>query len=218
MGAHLAPHWLPRVPPGLSSGDFGPGMFGCCFSQFLAVPLPAHCEFAVHVCPSVAFVPYPHALSCVLCRQLVPMIFLYFVCYALPGADAMDDSSFSGSSSGGDYTCTRELSSLSADTWEAFAFYFKNMAKLKRLVLLFHLPLDAVAHDLLDFGCLGEYGDVSEGEDPCNDAPENRLKDQPQLLVQPQHPFHSFVGCLFRSSVSRILPCMACWVLHAPSV
>ena len=149
--------------------------------------------------------PTPRAFS----RVLVPVVFLYFVCYALPGADAMEDSSFSGSSSGGDYACTRELSPLSADTWEAFAFYFKNMAKLKCFVLPLCLPLDAVAPDLLDLGCLGEYGDVSEGEDPCNDAPE---------LVQPQHPFRFFVGCLFRSSVSRTLPCMACWVLHAPSV
>ena len=53
--------------------------------------------------------PTPRALR----RVLVPMVFLYFVCYALPGADAMEDSSFSRSSSGGDYARTRELSSLS---------------------------------------------------------------------------------------------------------
>ena len=112
--------------------------------------------------------PTPRALS----RVLVPMVFLYVVCYALPGADAMEDSSVSGSSSGGDYSRTRELSSLSADTWEVFAFWFKNMAKLKKLVLPFRLPIDSVAPDPLDFGCLGEYGEVSEGEDPCEDAPE----------------------------------------------
>ena len=50
------------------------------------------------------------------------------------------------------------------------------MAKLKCLVLLFCLPLDVVAPmvapNLLDFGCLGEYEDVSEGEDPCDDGTE----------------------------------------------
>ena len=102
--------------------------------------------------------PTPRALS----RVLVPMVFLYIVCYSLPGADAMDDSSVSGSSSGGDYSRTRDLNSLSADTWEAFAFWFKNMAKLKKRVLPFRLPIDSVAPDPLDFGCLGEYGDVSD--------------------------------------------------------
>ena len=63
-----------------------------------------------------------HALG----HVLVPLICLYIVCFALLGADAMEASSFSESSSG-DYACTQELSSLSADTWEAFAFYFKNM-------------------------------------------------------------------------------------------
>ena len=72
----------------------------------------------------------------------------------------MEDSSFSGSSSG-DYACTRELASLSANTWEAFAFYFKNMAKLKCLVLQFRLPLDMIAPDPLDFSCVGEYEDMS---------------------------------------------------------
>ena len=76
----------------------------------------------------------------------------------------MDDSSFYGSSSG-DYARTRELSSLSADTWEAFAFYFKNMAKLKRLVLPFRLPVGMAAPDPLDFGCVGDYEDGSDPED-----------------------------------------------------
>ena len=107
-----------------------------------------------------------------LVRVPVPLICLYIVCFALPGADTMEDSSFSGTSSGGDYARTRELSSLSADTWEAFAFFFKNMAKLKRLVLPFRLPLDVVAPGPLDFGCAGGYGGVSEGEDPCDDVPE----------------------------------------------
>ena len=80
--------------------------------------------------------------------------------------DAMDDSSFSGSSSG-DYAHTCELSALSADTWEAFAFYFKNMAKLKRIILLFLLPVDMAAPDLYDVGCLGGY-DAADGEDPCD--------------------------------------------------
>ena len=34
------------------------------------------------------------------------------------------------------------------------------MAKLKRLVLPLHLPLDMFAPDLLDFGCVGDYDDV----------------------------------------------------------
>ena len=111
--------------------------------------------------------PTPHTLS----HVLVPMVFL-IVCYSLPGADAMEDSLVSGSSFGGDYSCTRELSSLSANTWEALAFWFKNMAKLKKLVLPFHLPINSVAPNPLDLGCLGEYGEVSEGEDPCEDAPK----------------------------------------------
>ena len=64
---------------------------------------------------------------CALSHVLVPLVLLYIVCFALPGADAMEDSSGSGSS---DYSRTKELSSLSADTWEVFAFWFKNMAKL----------------------------------------------------------------------------------------
>ena len=98
------------------------------------------------------------------------MVFLYVVCFALPGADAMEDSSVSGSSS--DYSRTKELSSLSADTWEVFAFWFKNMAKLRKLVLPFKLPIDAVAPDPFAVGCLGEYGELSDGEDPGEDAPD----------------------------------------------
>ena len=82
----------------------------------------------------------------------------------------MEDSSGSGSSS--DYSCTKELSSLSADTWEVFAFWFKNMAKLRKLVLPFKLPIDAVAPDPFAFGCLGEYGKLSDVEDPGEDAPD----------------------------------------------
>ena len=92
-------------------------MFGCCFWWFLAVPLPADLGFEVHRftfgllwrwCPTT---PSLRALG----HVLVPLICLYIVCFALPG-----DSSFSGSSSG-DYARTRELSSLSANTWEAVA-------------------------------------------------------------------------------------------------
>ena len=156
-----------------------------------------------------------------LSRALVPMVLLYIVCFALPGADAMEDSSGSGSSS--DYSRTKELSSLSADTWEVFAFWFKNMAKLKSLVLPFKLPIDAVAPDPFDFGCLGEYGEVSDGEDPCEDAPEKppgaRSQVQSQLLVQLRRPFRfSLVGCLSRSSVSKTPLCMACWALRVQSV
>ena len=158
--------------------------------------------------------PTPRALS----RVLVPMVFLYFVCYALPGADAMEDSSFSGSSSGGDYARTRELSSLSADTREAFAFYFKNTAKLKKLDLPFRLPLDAAAPDPLDFGCLGEYGEVSEGEDPCEDAPEKSATGPAVGPAPASLPVRFFVECPSRSSVSKTPLCMACWVLHAQSV
>ena len=151
---------------------------------------------------------------CALCCALVPIVLLYIICFALPGADAMEDSSGSGSSS--DYSRTKELSSLSADTWEVFAFWFKNMAKLKKLVLPFRLPIDSVAPDPLDFGCLGEYGEVSEGEDPCEDAPEKSATGPAVGPAQAPLPF--FVECLSRSSVSKTLLCMACWVLHVQSV
>ena len=140
---------------------------------------------------------------------LVPLICLYVVCFALPGADAMEDSSFSGSSSG-DYARTWELSSLSADTWEDFAFYFKNMAKIKRLVLPFCLPLDMVAPDLLDFGCVGEYEDVSEGEDPCDNEAE-----QPAAAAPASLPFLHMHGvsvkkfCDQNSTLHGLL-CLAC--------
>lgn len=117
----------------------------------------------------------------------------------------MEDSSFSGSSSD-DYARTRELPSLSADTWEAFAFYFKNMAKLKRLVLPFRLPLDMVAPDPLDYGCLGEYEDVSEGEDPCDDGAENPAAAAGRAPAS--LPF--LRGVSVQKFCERTLPCMAC--------
>ena len=142
---------------------------------------------------------------CALVHALVPLGCIYFVWFALPGADAMEDASFSGFSSG-DYACTQELSSLSADTWEAFAFYFKNMAKLKRIVLPFCLPVGTDAPDLFDVGCMGDYDDVivSEGEDPGDCEAKWPAEAAPMSL-----PFLHGMGCLFRSSVTRTLPCMA---------
>ena len=151
------------------------GLWLCLF--LLALGLGFTLDVLWRFCPSL---PSLRALG----RALVPLVCLYAVRFALPGADAMEDSSFSGSSSS-DYARTQELSSLSADTWEAFAFYFKNKAKLKRLVLPFRLPLDEVAPDPLDFGCVGDYEDVSEGEDPGDDKAEKPARAAPASRALP---------------------------------
>ena len=110
--------------------------------------------------------------SCLCALPVVPFICIcfYFLWFVLPGADVMEDSSFSGSSSG-DYAHTCELSALLAATWEAFfGLIFQEHGKAQVPCPSILPPCGygwQLAPDLFNFGCPGDYNS-DNGEDPCD--------------------------------------------------